>query len=65
MQDRRIRPSEVKRLFGDISNSTLFRFWKQYKILPPPTKFQGRNFWWESDVNRAMESGVQTSAGVV
>ena len=43
MQDRYYTSRTVRRMFGDISDMTLWR-WVQKGILPAPKKINGRNY---------------------
>lgn len=51
-----IRKNKVKERLGGISDSSLYRYWKHYKLLPPPKKIQGINVWPESAVEKLCAS---------
>lgn len=46
-----IRKNKVKERLGGISDSSLYRYWKIYKLIPPPRKIRGVNVWPENEVN--------------
>ncbi len=35
------------------SKATLYRMWKVYKVLPPPTVIRGINYWTPQEVEQA------------
>ena len=47
----------LRERLGGISHMTLKR-WTVAKILPPPVKINGRNYWRESDVAAVQEGRV-------
>lgn len=51
-----IRKNTVKERLGGISDSSLYRYWKVYGLLPPPKKLQGINVWPESAVEKLYAS---------
>ncbi len=50
-----IKARDVRDRFGGISNSTLYRFWHEYEVLPPPVKIRNISYWLESDVEKAVQ----------
>ncbi|MBF0400559.1 MAG: hypothetical protein HQL90_07295 [Magnetococcales bacterium] len=53
-----IKAREVRDRFGGVSASTLYRYWHDYKILPPPAKIRGICFWSAADVEWAVQQVV-------
>ena len=56
METKRIKAAQVRELFGNCSAATLYRMWKEYRILPPPTVIRGINYWTLAEVEQAFQS---------
>lgn len=56
-----INQAALKRLAGDISDMTVWR-WRRAGLLPEPTNIRGRNYWRARDVravlDRLMSGGI-------
>lgn len=59
MEPRRYPSRTVRRMFGDISPMTLWR-WQQKGLLPEPRKINGRSYW-DADAVDALASGAPAS----
>ncbi|MBF0460386.1 MAG: hypothetical protein HQL87_03230 [Magnetococcales bacterium] len=55
MEAKRIKAAQVREMFGNCSTATLYRMWKTYQILPPPTVIRGINYWTPQEVERAFQ----------
>ena len=53
--DDLITSAEVRRAFGDISHTTLWR-WERDELLPPPTR--NRKYWRRSEIIALSVSGA-------
>ena len=56
MEAKRIKAAQVRAMFGNCSTATLYRMWKEYRILPPPTVIRGINYWTPAEVEQAFET---------
>ncbi|WP_153188683.1 hypothetical protein [Candidatus Magnetaquicoccus inordinatus] len=59
MAAQRIKSTEVRKRFGNISAATLYRMWKVYRILEPPVTIRGINYWTPEDVDAAFAKSGQ------
>ncbi|MBF0341257.1 MAG: hypothetical protein HQL95_09905 [Magnetococcales bacterium] len=56
MEVKHIKAGKVRELFGNCSAATLYRMWRIYKVLPPPTKIRGISYWTMADVEKAFQN---------
>ena len=57
METKHIKAAQVREMFGNCSAATLYRMWKEYRILPPPTVIKGINYWTPAEVAQAFKDG--------
>lgn len=60
--DRLISQPQLRRLFGEISDMTIWR-WRQIGLLPQPIVINRRNFYRSSDI-AAMQEKLARESGV-
>jgi len=58
--DPLINSAEVRRVFGDISHTTLWR-WERDNVLPQPTRIRNRKYWRRSEIIALSDSCVPGS----
>ena len=56
METKRIKSAQVRAIFGDCSTATLYRMWKEYQTLAPPTVIRGINYWTPQEVEQAFQN---------
>jgi hypothetical protein len=54
-EDRLINAREARRLAGNITSMTLWR-WRRAEIVPAPIQIRNRNYWRRSEYLRALEA---------
>ncbi|MEO5363693.1 MAG: hypothetical protein H7838_08730 [Magnetococcus sp. DMHC-8] len=65
METKRIKAARVREIFGDCSTTTVYRMWKEYKILPPPTVIRGINYWTLAEVEQAFQGSQKAEVKAV
>lgn len=58
---KKIKGPAVRRHWGDCSPATLYRLWAIYKVIPPPVKIRGINYWDEREIVEAFQNAGQTA----
>ena len=56
---KRIKIQQMKEIFGGCSTATIWRMWNIYKVLPPPTKIRGINYWTPEQAEAAFNASQQ------
>ncbi|NEV64143.1 helix-turn-helix transcriptional regulator [Thiorhodococcus minor] len=51
--DALVTQPQLKRLTGDVSDMTIWR-WRRAGIIPEPTSIRGRNYWRAGDVRELL-----------
>lgn len=62
IDDPLLPQKQVKRMFGDPSDMTMWRH-RQRGILPGPIKINGRNYWRRSIAEQALAAAIGGNAG--
>lgn len=65
MQTERIKSAQVQKIFGGCAKVTVYRMWKQYGILPPPTVIRGINYWTLAEVEQAFQNSQKAPVATV
>jgi predicted DNA-binding transcriptional regulator AlpA len=52
--DALVTQPQLKRLTGDVSDMTIWR-WRRAGLIPQPTRIRGRNYWRAGDVRAVLD----------